>query len=211
MYRPVAWWALIILTLVNTAVVLAAGRMPYFPTDVAIARAIQTIAPLPVGFSQAITKTAEMPWCFILLALSIAAAWWLDGWRAGAVAAVVFFGAWLLGIWLSPQIAQPRPSPDLIHVVGHPGGYAFPSIFGLIYGATFGYVGIVAALRARGAWRMAIPAIAALFLAIGAIARIDLGAHWPSDLWAAYLIVLWWIMILTPIAMPWRGSADALG
>jgi membrane-associated phospholipid phosphatase len=211
MYRPAAWWSLVVLTLVNTAVVLAAGRMPYFPGDVFFARATQAIAPLPIGLSRFITATAETPWCFILLGLSIAAAWRLAGRRAAAVAVPVFFGLWLLGLWLSPQIAQPRPSPDLIHVTGHPGGYAFPSIFGLIYAATFGYVGVVAALRARGALRTAIVLGALGCLVVGAIARIDLGAHWPSDLWAAYLIALWWIMILAPLAIPWRGSEDALG
>jgi membrane-associated phospholipid phosphatase len=211
MYRPAAWWALVVLTLVNTAVVLAAGRMPFFPGDIFFARATQAIVPLPVGLSQWITATAETPWCFVLLGLAIAAAWRLGGWRAAGVAVPVFFGLWLLGMWLSPQIAQPRPSPDLIHVVGHPAGYAFPSIFGLIYAATFGYVGVVAAIQARGALRIAVPIVAIACLVVGAIARIDLGAHWPSDLWAAYLIALWWIMILMPLAMPWRGSEDALG
>lgn len=211
MYRPAAWWSLVILTLVNTVVVMAAGRAQYFPGDVFFARATQEIAPLPVGFSQWITATADTPWCFVLLALAIGAAWWLGGRRAAVVALPVFFGLWLLGIWLSPQIAQPRPAPDLIHVVGHPRGYAFPSIFGLIYAATFGYVGVVAAIAARGAARIVIPGAAIAILVLGAIARIDLGAHWPSDLWAAYLIALWWIMILVPLAIPWKGNEDALG
>jgi membrane-associated phospholipid phosphatase len=211
MYRPAAWWSLLVLTLVNTAVVLAAGRMRYFPGDVFFARATQAIAPLPVGFSRWIPATAETPWCFILLGLAIAAAWWLAGLRAAAVAVPVFFGLWLLGLWLSPQIAQPRPSPDLIHVVGNPRGYAFPSIFGLIYAATFGYVCVIAAIRARGTLRIAIVLAGLVCLVVGAIARIDMGAHWPSDLWAAYLIALWWIMLLVPLAIPWRGSEDALG
>jgi membrane-associated phospholipid phosphatase len=211
MYRPAAWWTLVVLTLLNTAVILAAGRMPYFPGDVFLARATQAMVPMPTGLARWITATAEIPWCFVLLGLTIGVTWWLADWRAAAVAAPVFFGLWMLGMWLSVQVAQPRPSPDLIQVVGHPGGYAFPSIFGLIYAATFGYVGVIAAIRARGRLRVAILALALACLIIGAIARIDLGAHWPSDLWAAYLIALWWIMILVPFAMPWRASADAFG
>jgi hypothetical protein len=35
-------------------------------------------------------------------------------------------------------------------VIGHPKGYAFPSIFGLVYAATFGYIGLLAAARLHG-------------------------------------------------------------
>ena len=185
MYRPAAWWTLVLLTLLNTAVILAAGRMSFFPGDVFLARATQAMAPMPAGLAQWITAPAEGPWCFVLLGFTIAATWWLADWRAAAVAAPVFFGLWMLGMWLSIQVAQPRPSPDLIQVVGHPGGYAFPSIFGLIYAATFGYVGVIAATRARGRLRVAIPALALVCLIIGAIARHDLGADRPSVLGGA--------------------------
>lgn len=97
--------------------------------------------------------------------------------------------------------AQPRPSPQLIRVMGHPKGYAFPSIFALVYVGTFGYLGAVAAAQRKGALRVIIVSAAAALLTVGAIARIDLGAHWPSDLWIAYLIGLFWIVLLLPFAL----------
>jgi membrane-associated phospholipid phosphatase len=187
---------LAILAILNAALIVAAARMPYFPTDVALARAVQSLSPLSANAAQWITTTADTPRCFVLLALAALAGWLIAGWRPAAMAVAVFCGLLLFGIWLSPIVAQPRPSPALISVVGHPKGYAFPSIFGLVYVATFGYVGVLAGMRGRGAARVVVPLVGAAALVIGAVARIVLGAHWPSDLWAAWLMGLLWIGLL---------------
>jgi membrane-associated phospholipid phosphatase len=84
-------------------------------------------------------------------------------------------------------------------VVGHPKGYAFPSIFGLIYGATFGYAGALALVRSRGVARTALCVVALIFLVGGIDARVVLGAHWPSDLVASYLFAMALIVALLPI------------
>jgi zinc transporter ZupT len=131
-YSPRLIGGLVALGLVNVLLIVAAARMPYFPTDLLVARTLQSLAFFPLSWASSITATADKPWCFALLALVAMVAWLLCGWRAALVALPVFFGLWLFGIWLSPLIAQPRPSPELIRVVGHPKGYAFPSIFALL-------------------------------------------------------------------------------
>ena len=195
---------LLALGFVNVLLIVAAARMAYFPTDLFLARGLQSLAFLPLRWAAWITATADKPWCFALLALVVVVAWLLCGWRAALVALPVFFGLRLFGIWLSPLIAQPRPSPELLFVVGHPKGYAFPSLFGLVYIATFGYLGLLVGTQCRGALRILIPLVAVLALLIGACARIVLGAHWPSDLWVAYLIGLLWIFALLPFS--WRKA-----
>ncbi|MGA8567727.1 MAG: hypothetical protein WB580_08035, partial [Candidatus Binataceae bacterium] len=109
---------LLTLGFVNVLLIVAAARMAYFPTDLFLARVLQSLAFLPLSWASWITATADKPWCFALLVLVVVAAWLLCGWRAALVALPVFFGLWLFGIWLSPLIAQPRPSPELIQVVG---------------------------------------------------------------------------------------------
>ena len=165
---------LLALGFVNVLLIVAATRMAYFPTDLFLARGLQFLAFLPLRWAAWITATADKPWCFALLALVVVVAWLLCGWRAALVALPVFFGLRLFGIWLSPLIAQPRPSPELIRVIDHPKGYAFPSIFGLVYIATFGYLGLLVGTQCRGALRILIPLVAVLALLIGACARIFL-------------------------------------
>jgi membrane-associated phospholipid phosphatase len=174
--------------------------MQYFPTDLAIARAIQSYVAMPVSAAMWITATADKPWWIVLLAMTAAMAWAISGARAAVLAIPIFFGLFVFGIWLSPHVAQPRPSPALIRVIGNPKGYAFPSIFGLIYAATFGYIGLLAARRSRRPWSIVIPILAVIALIVGACARIMPGAHWPSDLWVAYLMGLFWIELLMPLA-----------
>ena len=196
--------ALITFIVIDVVLAFSAALSQWFPGDPQIARAIQQLAPMPIPLAQAITASALNPWCFMLLAATIAVAWTICGWRAAAVAVAIFFGLWVLGIWLSPMVAQPRPTAELINVVGHPKGYAFPSIFGLIYGATFGYVGVLALARSRGVARTVVCVVALLLLLAGIDARIVLGAHWPSDLVASYLFALTAIVALLPFVGPSR-------
>ena len=101
---------LLLVLLVGIALLtLAEARMPYLPGDPTLARGIQTLGPISNALAQWITKTAETPWCIILLGLAVLCAWAISGWRAALLAFPVFFGLWLFGIWLSPLIAQPRP------------------------------------------------------------------------------------------------------
>jgi undecaprenyl-diphosphatase len=133
----------------------------------------------------------------------------IAGWRAAVFAAVCFAGLLLLGPSLQGVIARPRPSPSLVRVVGSPSGYSFPSIFALTYAATVGYLAVLAWRAAAGRARWVVVLVCGLLLFVGGSARIVLGAHWPSDVLASYLIGLVWAALLVSLSRTHKPGAQA--
>jgi undecaprenyl-diphosphatase len=191
---------LLILLFVAIFAMLATCRYAYFPGDVTAERFLQSLAPGSMSWALWITKSAAFPWSLILLAITFALSWALAGWRIALYSILSFVGMWILGTLLSPLIARPRPSPILVHVVGSPSGYSFPSIFALIYGSTVGFLAILAVLKKSGALRTTLLFLCCALLIIGGIARIAMGAHWPSDIIISYFLALLWAFFLIRIA-----------
>ncbi|MEX2273788.1 MAG: hypothetical protein WD690_20150, partial [Vicinamibacterales bacterium] len=77
---------LLVLAAIVTAMLVAAKYTPYFPGDVAVARAIQTTAPAG-DWARAVTRAAYVPWIYGVLAVSALAALRVAGWRAAAAMA----------------------------------------------------------------------------------------------------------------------------
>ena len=182
--------------------ILLAGRFAYFPGDVALERLAQSLVPKPLKWAQWVTLTASFPWSLVLLGVTFALSLAIAGWRAAFLSLASFGGMWLLGMWLSPAIARPRPSPNLVHVVGSPSGYTFPSIFALTYASTIGFLVILAVMKSSGVAQTALLICCCLLLVIGGIARIALGAHWPSDVAVSYFLGLLWGAFLIGFAAP---------
>ena len=101
-----------------------------------------------------------------------------------------------LGHWLSPVIARPRPSPELVRVFRSLSGYSFPSLFGLRYAATFGFLAVLAAWKSSGVLRTVLMIACGVLLIVGWVARVALGAHWPSDVILSYYLALLWAALL---------------
>lgn len=177
-------------------VFLAASRWAYFPGDAPAARLVQSFAGENLDWARFITNTARAPWNYALLAIAAALSWRLAGWRGAAAAILCFAGMWLAGPSLQSLVGRPRPSSALIRVAGSSAGFSFPSIFGLTYGATFGFVALVAWQQRTSRFRAMILALCGLLLLIGGSARVALGAHWPSDVLGAYLLAIVWAAAL---------------
>jgi membrane-associated phospholipid phosphatase len=191
--REKAWIALCVAT---GLFVSGASYLPYFPGDVAVTRFVQWITPVSTGWAQWISLTAKFPWSLVLLAITVGLSWWLAGWRAALLALASFAGMWIIGIWLGPLVARPRPSPNLVHVADKLSGYSFPSIFGLTYASTIGFLAVLFSRKASGQLRITVVTLCCLFLLVGWAARISLGAHWPSDVILSYLIGFLWAHFL---------------
>ncbi len=170
------------LAAISTALLVAATFTPYFPGDVALARSIQGIAP-PGVWARAVTRAAYAPWIYGVLVVSAIAALRVAGWRGAAAMAVTFFALMYVEDQIKAYIGRPRPDAALA-------GYSMPSGWALLFGATVGLLGALAWRNARGAARGAYLAGSALVLLAGFAARVTLGAHWPSDVIAGYLLAV---------------------
>ena len=192
-----------LLAAVVTVLVGAGVAMePYFAGDVRAARAVQSAFPDAGWWATPISRLAPAPGKYYVMGIALAAALVVAGWRGLALV-----GAFLLleqyGAESTKAIFErPRPSRDLIAVAGNPSGFTFPSTTITFFCVTFGTVAILAARRRTARWRWPILAVSAGMVALGCLARVALGAHWPSDVVLTTVICLAWIWATARVVVP---------
>jgi undecaprenyl-diphosphatase len=191
-----------LLAAIVTGLVLTAVSMtPWFAGDVTVARAVQALSP-GTDWAVAMTATAQPPIKYAVMLLAVGVAYALTGWKGAAI----LVGALVVeqtGGEASKLIAQrPRPSRDLVSVVGNPSGFSFPSTFTTFYAVTFGTLLLLARRCANRRLGTAVAAAAAILVVVGWAARVVPGAHWPSDVVLTTLICLVWLWAVTRTALP---------
>ncbi|HVG61753.1 MAG TPA: phosphatase PAP2 family protein [Hyalangium sp.] len=162
------------------------------PGDVAVARAIQALSP-GTDWVPGFISTAYAPAKFALMAIAVLGTWRLAGIRAAAVVLVFIVLEQLLGEASKSLFHRPRPSRELVAVMGNPSGFSFPSTFVTLYSVTVGALVLVAWRFARGAKRVGVIAVGSALLILAGVARVVPGAHWPSDVLGTYAICLSWL------------------
>ncbi len=193
---PKKWLQWSALLLGTAVIAFFAARSPYFPGDIGMAKFTQSLSGENVGWARTVTSTVSSPANYGFLLLTAGIAWWMAGWR-GALLAILSFGGMVLAEpYLKSLIARPRPSAQLIRVIGSPSGFSFPSGFGLVFFSMFGFLAILAWRNLKGNLRNLVLIICCLLLLIGGCARVTLGAHWPSDILGAYLWAGTWSYLL---------------
>lgn len=176
---------------VSVLVLTAVAMEPYFAGDVSVARAVQAVSP-GAGWATAVTSLATAPNKYVVMVLAVALSWLLAGWKGAAIALAAIAIEQTFGE-ASKNIAQrPRPSRDLIAVVGTPSGFSFPSTFTTFMAVTFGTV-MLLARRSRARTAPFVMGVSALMIVVGWGARVALGAHWPSDVVLTTLVCLAWV------------------
>lgn len=174
---------------------------PYFAGDVAAARAWQTATPNSEWWATPISRLAPAPAKYYVMGLTAILAFALAGFR-GLLLAVAFialeqWGAESTKAWFG----RPRPSPDLIAVVGTPRGFTFPSTTITFFAVTFGLLAVMAARVRKTPLAIGVLVGGSVMLALGCLARVALGVHWPSDVVLTAVICLAWIWAASRIVL----------
>lgn len=194
--------AFLIAAAVTVLIGIGVSMEPYFAGDVRVTRTLQAATPDPGWWATPVSRLAPAPGKYYVIAVTVVAAFFVGGWR-GLALMLALLALEQSGAEYTKQIFQrPRPSPELIAVVGKPSGYTFPSTTITFFTVTFGAVGILAAVRKKAPYRWPVMLLAFGMLLLGCAARVALGAHWPSDVLLTSVICLSWI---------WAASRSVLG
>lgn len=186
------------LVLVASAVTLVVGGtarlLPYLPGDVAVAHFFQAASP-GTAWVAPMVSTATAPAKFVLMAIALLGAWRLAGLRAVAVVAVAIALEQTFGESSKLLFGRPRPSRELVAVMGNPTGLSFPSTFMTLYSVTIGALFILAWRMKASALRTGVLVATGAVIVLAAAARIVPGAHWPSDAFGTPAILLSWLAV----------------
>jgi membrane-associated phospholipid phosphatase len=164
---------------------------PIVPLDIAITRRFQqNQAPWLRISMLAISFPGSSPLLPILVAGTTRVCW-VVGLRLEAVfVAGLSTVSLLLSLLIKVQVARPRPTGNLVHVMKKALGYSFPSGHVMAYIAYFGLLfafGVIL-LRGRHWWRTTLLVNSAAIVVLIGPSRVYLGEHWASDVLGGYLI-----------------------
>ena len=186
--RPAVWaipWLAVLVSFVGLAI--RAGQGSVLPLDVTLARAVQDLP----SFLEPIFHVTNWTGDGVPLAtvtIISAAALQASHCTRGALLMLSMFLARSGDVVVKHVVAEPRPSPALIHVEWPFDRLSFPS--GHVVGVTlvFGLLLIlVPRLCIPNLIKTVTRAIAILFIGTVGLGRIFVGAHWPTDVLGGYL------------------------
>jgi len=193
---------ILVVTVLFTALAVAAHNTPYFDFDLTIAHAVQSIQqPLILGLFYWVGIPGYPPQVYVEM-VAIIAGLWIAGARWKAVS-VLFanLGVGTLGTGVKMLVARTRPSPDLIHVVNPAldgGKLSFPAGHVLVYLTVLGFLMyLLFQVQHRALWQNIVLVVLGLMIALIGVSRIYSGEHWFSDVVGGYLfgIIGLWLTI----------------
>ena len=190
-HRLVLLGALIALVLV-AGLTLLARLYTVLPFDVWFTQELQEHQwSLVTRLMVAVSAIGYTPWSAITIVAGTVLVGVLLGWRDGLYLLVITGVQGLVNALIKTAIGRPRPIDSLVDVFVPVHGFSFPSGHVMFYTVFFGFLLFLTVTRLPQSWLrwvIAVP-LAALVLLVGS-SRIILGAHWLSDVLAAYLLGL---------------------
>ena len=186
------FWPLVVLSIAAAALAalsIGAGGRDYSFADLQITNWLQDLR-FPglhsvLSFSSFLTsaQVGIVTWLVLVIALG------LNGRPLEALMVFSVSAMWVGDNFLGMLVDRPRPSPELISMTQTASGQGFPS--GHTSGAVlfYGLIILLAGVHIRSALhRIGIQALAGSIIALAAVSRVYLGAHWPSDVLGSLLL-----------------------
>jgi membrane-associated phospholipid phosphatase len=135
------------------------------------------------------------------MAVVLTASFFVAGWRGLALIAAFLLLEQYGAEYTKAIFKRPRPSRDLITVIGNPSGFSFPSTTLTFFAVTFGGLAVLALVRKAAPARIPVMIAGFGMVLIGCLARIALGLHWPSDVFLTSLICMLWIWAASRVVL----------
>lgn len=159
----------------------------YIPGDAQVSQAIQSLSiPGWSAISQAVYYTGIMPWYYLLGALIAVGLVVMKHRLLGAFVLVALLAHNLVFV-IKVLVERPRPTADLVDVAKFSDGFSFPSGHVMSAVLLWGFVLFASQIIKHQALRLTVQAFAVLMMLLMGLQRVYAGAHWPTDVLAAYL------------------------
>jgi undecaprenyl-diphosphatase len=175
-----------------TLLAALAQRLQTLPFDRDVTAGLQGAQLALLGQAMlALSVFGYTPWSYLTAGLGALIVGLRLGWRTGAYLALITALQGLTNLLVKAAVGRPRPLGSLVNLLTVEHGNSFPSGHVMFYTVFFGFILFLAwtQVRQRAARWVAVATSAALVAGI-APSRIYLGAHWLSDVVAAYMLGL---------------------
>jgi len=185
--------------LVGAAGVLAifAKRHKYFPADVGITRILQK--PTSNFYDDIMHAVSELGWRWISVGTraSLSTLMWAAGFRMESAFTLSTWSGDLMTILIKTRVLRPRPTKDLVRVLGELEEASFPSGHVVHYVTFYGFLFYLVFIHLKQRWfRTALLTLLAGIILLVGPSRIYMGHHWPSDVGGAYLVGTLWLGVI---------------
>ena len=181
---------LIVVICTFAALTLLASTTAYFPIDLKLTLALQSINfPFFAGLMSLISWAGFSPQSLIVSALFVVMLYGFGYHWESVMAALGVGFVQGLNTLVKIVIHRPRPAADLVNVVNQINSFSFPSGHVMFYTGFFGFLWFLAYTLLKRSWlRTFLLVIFGIHVILIGASRVYLGEHWPSDVIGAYLL-----------------------
>jgi undecaprenyl-diphosphatase len=151
-----------------------------------------------------VSELGYWPWSTLILLAAIVGCVW-GRWYRGALFLLGTHGAGWLASNIKLLTDRPRPTSELVRVLGQVGETSYPSGHVTSYVVLYGFLFFLVYVLMRRSWpRTLLLTMFGLPVALVGVSRIYLGHHWASDVVGGYALGTAYLLILLELYR-WLG------